>query len=171
MTGPRRFGSDSRAVSVAVTHVLTIGITTVLVTGLLIAAGGVLDTERDRAAREELKTIGDRIGSELASVERASTPGADERIVVETEHPSRVSGSGYTVRLEPGGGGTPCDVTRLDNASACLVLTATGMNEEVVVPVDVDRSSVNAGAVNGGDLRIVYESDGSNPTITIESDS
>ncbi|WP_323192317.1 hypothetical protein [Halostella sp. PRR32] len=170
MTGPRRFGPDDRAVSIAVTHVLTIGITTILLTGLLIGAGGVLDSEREQAARSELKTIGDRLSAEMESIDRTATPDADERIELETEHPSRVSGAAYTVRLESKSTGSACDVNRLDNASACLIMSTAELNDDVVVPVNVHEDTVDPGAVNGGDVRIVYENEpGDDPTITIES--
>jgi hypothetical protein len=164
-----RFRDDRRGVSVAVTHILAIGITTILLAGLLISAGSVLDRERENAARDELHTIGDRIGGEMSSVDRAGTPDADERIELETNHPSRVSGSTYTVRLRDG---TVCDVNYVDHHDGCLVLSTSELNDDVVVPLEFDDgTNVVEGAANGGDVFIVYENEpGSDPEITIENE-
>ncbi|NHN49587.1 hypothetical protein G9464_18620 [Halostella sp. JP-L12] len=161
------FRDDRRGVSVAVTHILAIGITTILLAGLLISAGSILEQERENAARGELNTIGDRIGGEISSVDRAATPDADERIELETNHPSRVSGSSYTVRLR---NGTVCDVSYVDAYDGCLVLSTSELDRDVVVPLDLD-TKVEDGAANGGDVFIVYENEpGESPTITIEND-
>jgi len=164
-----RFRDDRRGISVAVTHILAIGITTILLAGLLISAGSVLDRERENAARDELHTIGDRIGGEMSSVDRAGTPDADERIELETNHPSRVSGSTYTVRLRDG---TVCDVNYVDHHDGCLVLSTSELNDDVVVPLEFDDgTNVVEGAANGGDVFIVYENEpGSDPEITIENE-
>jgi len=164
-----RFRDDRRGVSVAVTHILAIGITTILLAGLLISAGSVLDRERENAARDELHTIGDRIGGEMSSVDRAGTSDADERIELETNHPSRVSGSSYTVRLRDG---TVCDVNYVDHHDGCLVLSTSELNDDVVVPLEFDDgTNVVEGAANGGDVFIVYENEpGSDPEITIENE-
>ena len=166
-----RFRDDRRGISVAVTHILAIGITTILIAGLLISAGSVLDRERENAARDELNTIGDRIGTEMSSLDRAGTPGADERIELETNHPSRVSGSSYTVRLRDG---SVCDVNYVDEYDGCLVMSTSELDRDVIVPLDLrDGTNVETGAASGGDVFIVYENDPDDPddpTITIENE-
>lgn len=42
--------ADDRAVSSAVTHALALGITAILMSGLLIAAGTMLDDQRENSA-------------------------------------------------------------------------------------------------------------------------
>lgn len=171
MSDRGRFRDDRRGVSVAVTHILAIGITTILLAGLLISAGSVLDRERENAARGELNTIGDRIGGEISSVDRAATPDADERIELETNHPSRVSGSSYTVRLHDETD-SACTVDYVADHDGCLVLSTSELDRDVVVPLDLqDGTDVGPGAANGGDVFIVYENEpGESPTITIEND-
>lgn len=165
------FADDTRAASIAVTHVLAIGITTILLTGLLISAGQVLDNQQDRAAERELETIGNRISAEIASVDRVATPSAEERITMSTKHPSRVSGATYSVRLVDGGTGSECDTSLSGNPDACLLLTSSDIGRTVVVPVHAEDATVVSGTASGGNVRIVYENDGSNPTITIENDT
>ena len=159
---------DGRAVSVAVTHVLAIGIVTILLAGLLITAGNVLDNQKQSAAKDQLDTVGDRLAGEISSLERTATPGADETIVLDTTHPARVSGATYTVRLRTG---NDCSGPLIDNSAtdACLVLSTTMLSDDRIVPVDVDDANVVDGSASGGDVRIVYDSTGGSPTITIES--
>jgi len=157
---------DDRAVSVAVTHVLAIGIVTILLAGLLITAGNVLDNQKRSAARGQLDTVGDRIAGEISSLERTATPGADETITLDTTHPDRVSGATYTVRLRKTS--ADCDGPLVDDPDACLVLSTSMLSDDRIVPVDVDDANVDPGSASGGDVRIVYDSTGGSPTITIE---
>lgn len=160
-----RFRADDRGVSIAVTHVLTIGITTVLIAGLLIGAGSLLDSERERGARESLETIGERLSSEMASVDRLAEN--DTTVKLYVEHPRTVSGSRYTIETATG---TDCSSRPLlDDTETCLVLTATGKNVEVAVPVAIDAKV--DGSASGGPIEITYEMVGGDHTIRIESDS
>ncbi|MFW5905804.1 MAG: DUF7266 family protein, partial [archaeon] len=56
---------QDRAVSVAVTHVLAIGITTILIVGLLTAAGGLAKDEQEQSAREQLRMVGSSMASQI----------------------------------------------------------------------------------------------------------
>lgn len=164
-----RFRRNDRAVSVAVTHVLAVGIVTVLLTGLLFTAGNVLENEKQGAAKDELDTIGNRLGSEMAALDRTSSAAADERITLDTEYPDRVSGSTYTVALRSG---SDCSGPLLDDSATetCLVLSTSVLDDDRVVPVHIDDDiTVVDGSTGGGEIRIVYENTtGSSPTITIE---
>ncbi|WP_435363561.1 DUF7266 family protein [Haloarchaeobius sp. DYHT-AS-18] len=149
--------SDDRGVSIAVTHVLTIGITTILIAGLLVGTSGLLRDERSDAARDEMRTIGNRIASDLASVDRAAD-GPSSTMSVQSSHPSSVSGSGYTVHLKPG---SSCAVY----SKPCLVLNATSVDVTVYVPFS-SSTTVTESRVSGGDFYVVY--DGS--TLRLEDD-
>lgn len=145
------FGRDDRAVSTAVTHVLTIGITTILISGLFVGATNMLDSQKNRAAYEEMGTIGDRIAAEATAVDQAAqrTPDSDTSILV--EHPRTVAGGSYRVRLATGG---DCDTWDPDT---CLILSASQTSEDVEVPFRT-RTDVEETSVTGGDVRIVYDS-------------
>ena len=67
MSRKQSFPADRRAVSVTITHVLTIGITTILISGLLIGTGTLLDSQKDRATYDEKSTIGDRLAGEITA--------------------------------------------------------------------------------------------------------
>ncbi|WP_267643102.1 DUF7266 family protein [Haloarchaeobius amylolyticus] len=140
--------SDDRGVSIAVTHVLTIGITTILITGLLVGASGLLQDERADAARDEMRTIGNRMATDIASVDRAAD-GTSSTMSVRSVHPSSVSGSTYTVHLKPG---SVCAVY----SNPCLVLNATSTDTTVYVPFNTS-TTVTETRVSGGDIYIVYD--------------
>ncbi|WP_435345691.1 DUF7266 family protein [Haloarchaeobius sp. HRN-SO-5] len=150
---------DDRGVSIAITHVLTIGITTILVAGLLVGTSGLLQDEKSNAARDELRTIGNRIVSDLSHVDH-TTDGSTGEMTLETEHPAQVSGSGYAVRLyEPGSSEcAPYDTAPYndDGKTACLVLESSEARANIVVPFRND-TAVTESSVSGGDLYIVYD--------------
>lgn len=149
-----RLREDDRGVSIAVTHVLTIGITTVLISGLLIAGGTMLDAEKERGAGDALETIGERLGSEIAAFDRANGTDGD---ALRVEHPRRVSGSTYSVELTG-----ICDEAPLidDGVGACLRLWTHDLNVEVYVPLP-DAVGVDDGSsTGGGPIEIVRDGDG-----------
>lgn len=134
--------SDTRGVSVALTHSLTLGITALLVSGLIFAVGGAVDTQRERAVEGELTTIGERLATEITAIDRtANATGAN--LTVETAHPERVVETPYRVSLNDSSAGCGAD--------ACLVLQTTDPDVAVVVPVangiDVEASTAPGGAV------------------------
>jgi len=161
---PGPFGGDDRAVSIAVTHVLTIGITTILIAGLLVGASGLLETEKDRATKTELRTIGNRMASEMSSAYYSHDSASTGSVVVKVSHPEYVAGNNYNVELRNSGSG--CSAPAV-SSSKCLVLQTPTGNDEVVIPIDpdiaLDSSPVQ---VNGGSFYIVVDSGG----LTIQND-
>jgi len=149
---PRR---KDRGVSIAVTHVLTIGITTILISGLLIAAGGLLEAQQDRSAEQSLETIGERLSGELSSVERLAADDGDSTVNLTVSHPSQVASEGYTVTLHEA-----CDDAPLiDDETSCLGLESDS-GTTVFVPVTVDVDEDNDGtSTSGGSILIVYDED------------
>ena len=131
--------SSDRGVSTVVGYVITLGITTVLISGLLIAAGGAVDDRQDATSRDALDVIGQRIASNLMAADRLAEtdPGTT---VVDVRLPSRIAGSGYRVTV---------------NGSASeLVLESNRADATVHVPF-VTGTDVTDTEVVGGDLRIV----------------
>ncbi len=141
MTGAGTQTCD-RAVSTTVTYVLTVAITTVLMSGLIMAAGGVLDDRTESATRNELAVVGERLANELVTADRLVVAGTESTVRLRTTHPTRVVGSSYTVLIRTGSD-SPCD------GPQCLVLSAGDVT--VTVPFTTDtpaaRSSVTGGAI------------------------
>jgi hypothetical protein len=119
-----RLSTDRRATTTTVNYLLAIGIVSLLVSGLLIAGGGVLDDQRQGAVRDQLDTVGNRMAGEIVAVDRLSRSGGDVTITV--DRPEQVGGSTYRAELVTGPG---C------SSPSCLELTATATDTTVTVPV------------------------------------
>ncbi|WP_312910396.1 DUF7266 family protein [Natronosalvus caseinilyticus] len=157
MIGPE---SNDRGVSIAITHVLTLGITTVLVAGLLISAGTLLESQTDRSAQQSLETIGERLSGEISAVDRMAAGNGTTNLTV--DHPSMVASNRYTVTLLDNE--TCADQPLLTNATNCMRLSAQSADIDVYVPV---TAPVNDGSsVSGGTIRIVHDGD----KVTLERD-
>ena len=129
-----------RGVSTAVNYVLTLGITTILVSGLLLAAGGAVDDRRESTTRTTLEVVGQRLAANLMSADRlAGTPDA-RTVSLGVDLPARVAGSGYTVRV--------------NGSSSTLVLEAETVDATRRVSI-VTSTPVASTTVRGGQLRIV----------------
>jgi len=142
-----QFLIDQRGVSVALTHVLTMGITAVLISGLIIAASGVVDTQQERAVQGELTTIGERLVTELTALDRVASS-TNSTMTVETSHPEMVVNSRYQVQL-------------ISNSSACqtgscLVLDAQRAESSVIISIEEDINTINS-TVSGGEIRLVHD--------------
>jgi hypothetical protein len=165
----RNFRGDDRAVSIAVTHVLTIGITTILITGLLVGASGLLESEKQGATRDELRTIGNRMVSEMSSAYYSSGDGPNDRVVVRVSHPEYVAGNNYNVELRDSGCSAPAV-----SSSKCLVLQTPTGNNEVVIPIDPQiELQTPLPEVNGGSFYILVEdTDGDDDVeLTLQKDA
>ncbi|MFD1645046.1 DUF7266 family protein [Haloarchaeobius litoreus] len=154
--------TDDRGVSIALTHVLTIGITTILVAGLLLGASGLLEERKTGAAQTELRTLGNRMAEDIANVDHEAD-GASGQIVLQTNHPTQVSGTGYAVSLY-GTGAAECGTYQSDADVACLVMDSPQADVKIIVPFRA-TTPITESSVSGGDFFIVY--DGS--TISISS--
>lgn len=146
---------DDRAVSVAITHVLTIAITTILVAMLVTSAGGMLETETDRSAETSLETIGERLAGEIGSVDRLA-PDGDGSVSVVADHPRTVANSGYTVEIHDA---TTCnnESPLINGSNPCLELDATDADVTTHVPVSNETTLDTDAAVSGGTFAIRYD--------------
>jgi hypothetical protein len=129
-----------RAVSTAVGYVLTLGIATVLVSGLLIATGGVVEDRREATARDGLEVVGQRLAANLMSADRLAETRNAETVELEVTLPRRLAGSGYAIRVDGGG--------------SALILESEGAAVRQRVPF-VASTPVVTTELRGGPVRIV----------------
>lgn len=172
MREPRRLrGGDDRGVSTAVGYTLTLGITALLISGLVIAAGGMVADQRDRAARSELGVYGQRIAGGVADADRlvaAADAGGDadvpDTVRVRVALPDRAAGRAYAVAVRnvtsPGDG--PPYAYR-------IVLASDAANARVTVGIGT-RTPLAETRLSGGTLAVALRDadDGSGPTLTLE---
>ncbi|MFT4963243.1 MAG: hypothetical protein ACI9PP_000509, partial [Halobacteriales archaeon] len=144
---------DDRAVSVAVTHVLAIGITTILIVGLLTAAGGLAQDEQERSAREQLRMIGASMANQIEQADDLGRRGAN--VSVREDFQGTISGKSYTVSLE---NGSECDAATIDT-DTCLILDLSTSDVSTTVGVS-NRSPVTFEHLGSGTVRIVSEPGG-----------
>ncbi|WP_323676721.1 hypothetical protein [Halorubellus sp. PRR65] len=168
------FFEDNRGVSIAVTHVLTIGITTILITGLLVGGSGLLRDEKQRATQTELRTIGNRMAAEISSAYYSAEDAGGGTMTVRVSHPEYVAGDNYNVKLREGDTNcdAPGDLAPPSLDPQCLVLSTPGGDEsEVVVPIDpAIELTTPLPTVNGGSFYIVVEESGGTMELTLQND-
>ncbi len=138
--------ATTRGMSTPLSHVLSVGITTILIVGLMSGASGFLDDQSERTARQELNTIGTRLAGEL---DEADTLGRQaDNVTLTSTHPDRVAGSTYTATLITNS--TACaDVP----TQTCLQLSATEYDHEAVLAVN-NETNLTLRETDSGTFRI-----------------
>lgn len=127
-----------RGVSATLNYVLSLAITTLLISGLLMATGNIIDDRRDSVVRSELRVVGEQAASNLMTADRLAQTNADT-VVVEAPGPDRVGGVGYQIRLN----GTSREVV-LETSDPAITVTIPFRNE----------TRVASSSANGGDVEI-----------------
>ncbi|AXR78574.1 DUF7266 family protein [Natrarchaeobaculum sulfurireducens] len=151
----RQLRTDHRGTSIAITHVLTIGITTLLIAVLLTGAGGLLETETDRSAETSLETVGERLAGEIHSVDQLAVEDGDRTVTVTANHPRTVANSGYTVEILES---SDCaNSSLLDGSTECLELTSQGADVTTYVPVKTDTPLETGASAPGGTIDVTTE--------------
>lgn len=90
--------TGDRAVSTTVGYVITLSITTLLVSGLLIAGGDFVQDQRQAASQSELRVVGQQLATDIAAADRlAQTSGPDGDLVLRRELPENIAGSNYRI--------------------------------------------------------------------------
>ncbi|MFD1564741.1 hypothetical protein ACFR99_14460 [Haloarchaeobius amylolyticus] len=145
-----------RGVSISVTHVLTLGITTILVAMLLVSASTMLETEQDRNTEASLETVGERIAHDIGVVDQA-VDDRDDSVAVTTDQPRQAGNSRYTVTMR---NRSVCkEAPLLNGSNDCLHLTADGTDTEAYIPIEADEPIKNGSSASGGRIKISYTGD------------
>lgn len=136
--------TTDRGVSTVVGYVLALGITTLLISGLLIAAGGAVDGRQNAVSRDSLEVVGQRLASKLMAADRLAETDP-ETVVVDVSLPSHIAGSGYGVTV---------------NGSASELVLESNRADATVHVSFVTTTPVADAEVVGGDLRVVLTAAG-----------
>lgn len=135
---------DDRGVSTTIGYALTLGVASLLITGLLIAGGGFLEDQRERTTTTELEVIGEQIAADLSSADRLSGSGVDS-VTITRNLPDRVTGSAYTVNVT----NSPQSHLVLKSAEPRLTVRVDFAVNEVDKVVETD--------IDGGDIEVTYD--------------
>jgi hypothetical protein len=156
MPGRKTISTEDRGASVAVNHVLAIGITTILISGLLLSAATLLRDQRAQNAEPELRTIGNEIASHVAEGERI-VDGPNDQITFHLDQPARIAGSSYDVRIQD----TPCpspynQPAPSGSANEMCVFVESSTVGEIPVPitVDISRNQIVLNTEGGGEYEL-----------------
>jgi hypothetical protein len=124
-----------RGLETVVSHVLSLGITTLLIVGLVASAGGFLDAQRSTAAQTEVETVANRLANGLMQADSLATN--SESVTVTVRLQERVAGSTYTARLRqpsacppPTGSCLTVSVAEYDAQASVTVLNETWLSLE-----------------------------------------
>lgn len=136
-----------RGVSAVLGYVLTLGIVTLLISGLFFAAGNFVENEHERAVRSELEVVGNRVAADIAAVDRlALAAGSSGEAELLTDLPPRVAGKSYNIAISS---------VPATNTVYFINLTAPDLDVGVEVRVKSSTTVVER-TVSGGDLRVVF---------------
>ncbi|MFB6219982.1 MAG: hypothetical protein ABEH90_00965 [Halolamina sp.] len=110
-----RFRDDQRSVSTTLGYSLTLAITAILMAGLLIAGGTLVEDQRERIAEEELSVSAEQLASGLGDADRLAGTVTDGVLRVYVWLPEDVAGGSYTIELqnEPTAASQPAKATIL----------------------------------------------------------
>lgn len=133
-------GGSARGASTTLSYVLTLSITAILISGLLIATGGVLEDRRESVTRDELQVVGQQISAKLMAADRLAATDPAE-LVVRGDFPNRIAGSAYTIAVNASG------------PQPHLRLVATDVDASVTVSL-TNRTALAETRIVGGDLEI-----------------
>jgi hypothetical protein len=143
----RQFRGDDRAVSTALGYVLSLAIASILVSGLMLAAGGFVEGEREQVIRSELEVVGQTLIADIEGADRLASA-VDGEVRVRSALPRRVGSSAYTVEISGPFAGA--------NTRSTIVLSAASVDASVQLRL-VTNTPVATGAVQGGELVVDYD--------------
>jgi hypothetical protein len=129
-----------RAVSTTVGYALALSITTILVSGLLISTGNVVDSREKMTTRNELEVVGERVVAGLMSADRLATTEGASDVAVSVTLPTTVAGNRYSIEI----------------GTTKVIIEADSVRTSVTVPVDTS-TTLSTGTVSGGSIRIVLD--------------
>lgn len=142
-----------RAVSTVVSYVLVVGIVAILSTALVGGFAPFVTNQQQGAVHSTLETFGNDLAGDIDSVDRlAAGVGENGTVVYRTRLPNQVGGSAYEIEIAQLGGGTTYQIT----LRPFEVDTSVSVRVRTVTPV---AERTGADALDGGNLRIVYDVD------------
>jgi hypothetical protein len=144
--------NDNRAVSIAITHALTLGITAVLITGLLIGAGGLLEDQENEAARGSLQEIGSDTVSHINSLDNLNATGEQVNVSVRPDYPDRIVGEEYSINITNDASNHPFET------EYALVIRSDALSAPVWYPLETTVGLDEQSEVEGGQFEICHES-------------
>ena len=136
--------ATDRGVSTVVGYTLTIGISALLIVGLLVGMGGFVADQRQSTIRDGMEVLGQQLAADLSAADRMVRVGGEE-VRVQRELPSNLVGTSYRIRVRDGADGATELVFRTEDPPVRVRVTVR--TETDIEPTDV----------GGGDVVVVYD--------------
>ena len=137
---------SDRGLSTVVGYALALGIVALLTSALFVTMAGFVEHQREDTARVTLEVVGNELAADLETVDRLSSNGdGTETVELETDLPTHVVGSPYTIAVNESG------EDRVELTTHDPVVT-------VSVPYRTS-TGVDGTTVTGGSLVIEYDAD------------
>lgn len=137
---------DERAASTTLGYALNLTVATLLISGLLVAGGGLVSSEREQSVRTELRVVGQQLSGDVGAADRLARSTRGSPVAVEmTRHlPDEIVGLQYRIAVEWNGGDPYLELSTND--------------PDVTVRVEVESGTTLAtNEVQGGTVRVVYD--------------
>lgn len=138
---------NTRAVSPVFAYVLTLAITTLLIAGLLIAASGYVDEQRESVTENELEVLGQQLSADIAAADRLARTDGATATWVQRDIPRDIVGSTYTVHIRSDGAGP---------TEYYLELTAADLDVSIEVGI-ATQTALEITSVGGGSVIVEYD--------------
>jgi hypothetical protein len=151
--GGARLGGDERAVSVTVGYVMTLAIGAILLSGVAIGVGGVVESQTERTVESDLSVLGQTAAANVESADRLARASEIDR---STDPRATAATVSIVVRLPDQIAGIPYEIT-VDNDAVTL---RTERPETTLVVDHAARLNVTPAAVRGGSIQVTYSSTG-----------
>lgn len=135
-----------RSVSTTFGYVLTLAISSLLVTGLIVAGGTFVDEQREQVVQHEMEVVGEHVAGNVQQVDRMvnASDESDPVARINQSFPTHISGTTYNVELAENGG------------EPKLFLNST--RPELSVSVNVStQTEVGDSVADGGTIVIRYD--------------
>lgn len=151
MRAETRAGTDERGVSSVFGYTLTLGIGTLLIVGLVMAAGGHVDDQRERVTETELQVIGAHVSADIAAADRMHRTDGTTEVNVSRSLQNTVVGSPYRMHVRDN------ESTQRDGPTRYyLELEAVDGDVTVVVGI-ATLTPLEETTVDGGDVEVFYD--------------
>lgn len=136
---------DRRGSSTALGYVLSLGIAAVLISGLILAGGGLMEGQRDQSARIELNVVGQTLAEELTNAGRlADCPSCE--LTLRVDLPSRIAGGAYLI-----------EVTDTAHPDVYRLVLSAGVSDVTATVRFRTRRPIDETTVTGGRLVVEYD--------------
>lgn len=137
---------DDRAVSTAVSHAITIAITSIMLTGLMVGASQMVTDQRDYVVERGLEDVSSAVVSDLMRMDQFNTTRTTASF--SSVHPERIGGHEYTI-----------DVDTNSKHTTVFVDSSAPVSHDSVQARFNNDTDVCESSVDGGRVKVAFDPD------------